>query len=199
MARDDMRAALLQVLVARMGHFQFESGFHGNLWLDLDALFLRPARLRPFVDALATRLAPHTVDVICGPMTGGAFLTQMIAAVLDVECCYAERIVHPSEGATAAVTYHIPDVLRGGLRGQSVAIVDDVINAGFAVRETATDVTACGANLVAIGALLVLGDAAARLAAEVGVPLESLAALANPLWEPATCPLCASGVPLETP
>jgi hypothetical protein len=30
------------------------------------------------------------------------------------------------------------------------------------------------------------------------VPLETLARLAkNDLWEPSSCPLCASGVPLE--
>jgi orotate phosphoribosyltransferase len=194
-----MYAALMQLLAARTGHFQFESGLHGDLWLDLDALFLRPARLRPFIAALATCLTTHTVNMVCGPMTGGAFLAQMVASALDVECCYAERIVQAQRDAPTSVTYRVPDALRGTLRGKSIAIVDDVINAGSAVRGTATDLTACGAHLVAIGALLVLGDAAARLAADANVPLESLAALPHTLWETATCPLCASGMPLDTP
>jgi hypothetical protein len=29
----------------RRGHFVLESGHHGNLWLDLNSLFLRPAAL----------------------------------------------------------------------------------------------------------------------------------------------------------
>ena len=31
----------------RRGHFLLESGHHGNLWLDLNSLFLRPAALLP--------------------------------------------------------------------------------------------------------------------------------------------------------
>jgi len=36
------------MLVARHRHFRLESGRHGNLWLELDGLFERPARLAPW-------------------------------------------------------------------------------------------------------------------------------------------------------
>jgi hypothetical protein len=29
------------------GHFDLGTGYHGDVWLDLDALFLRPALLEP--------------------------------------------------------------------------------------------------------------------------------------------------------
>ena len=41
---------LLNLLHSRQGHFRFESGHHGNLWLDLELLFLRPKAIQPFVD-----------------------------------------------------------------------------------------------------------------------------------------------------
>jgi orotate phosphoribosyltransferase len=41
---------LIEALAARRGHFRLESGHHGELWLDLDPLFARPARLAPFTD-----------------------------------------------------------------------------------------------------------------------------------------------------
>ncbi len=70
-------------------------------------------------------------------------------------------------------------------------------NAGSAVRGTFADLKACGAEPVAIGALLVLGSPASSFAADMNIVLESIASLPNALWEPSECPLCASGVPLE--
>ena len=42
----------------RSGHFDLRTGYHGDLWLDLDALFLRPSRLRPHVRWLGVPLYP---------------------------------------------------------------------------------------------------------------------------------------------
>ncbi|MBA8927895.1 orotate phosphoribosyltransferase [Kutzneria viridogrisea] len=178
-----------ELISAERGHFELESGHHGDLWLDLDRLFLRASRLRPQVAELAARLAPHRPRVVCGPLTGGGFLAQLVAAELDVDFCHAER-------HTGAV-YRVPEALRAGLRDARVAVVDDVCNAGSAVRKTLADLAVCGARPVAVGALLVLGDSAAALATEQGVPLVALEELANSLWQPADCPLCASGVPLS--
>src|SRR5262245_31468373 len=52
--------------VGRNGHFLLESGFHTELWLDLDLLFLRPRALAPLVTALAGRLSGYHVDAVCG-------------------------------------------------------------------------------------------------------------------------------------
>ena len=68
---------LLRLVPARTGHFLLESGHHGNLWLDLGPLFVRPNLLRPFVIELAALLTGHGVEVVCGPVLGGAFLPQI--------------------------------------------------------------------------------------------------------------------------
>ena len=36
------------------GHFVYESGHHGDLWFDLDMLFVHPRRLQPSVAELAS-------------------------------------------------------------------------------------------------------------------------------------------------
>ncbi len=192
-----MQEELVSLLSARKGHFRLESGHHGDLWLDLDPLFLRPTHLRRFVVELARRLSAHSLEAVCGPLVGGAFLAQVVAAELDVEFYYAERIVHAPGDASSSVEYRLPGTLRPRVRGKSVAIVDDVINAGSAVRGTFADLQACGARLVAIGALLVLGSSASRFTADRNVALESIGYLPNVLWAPSECPLCASYVPLE--
>ena len=188
---------LIEALAARRGHFRLESGHHGELWLDLDALFARPARLAPFVAELAERLAGRGAEVVCGPLVGGAFVAQAVADRLGIEASWTERVAAPSGGGLYAARYRIPEALRDRLRDRSVAVVDDVVNAGSATRATIADLRACGARPIALGALLVLGEGAAQLARAEGLALASVAALANAIWEPDDCPLCAAGVELE--
>jgi orotate phosphoribosyltransferase len=188
---------LIDALDARRGHFALESGHHGELWLDLDALFARPSRLAPFVGELAEQLSACGADVVCGPLVGGAFVAQAVAERLGLEASWTERVAAPSGAGLYAARYRVPDALRGRLSGRSVAVVDDVVNAGSATRATIADLRACDAKPVALGALLVLGEGAARLAGAEGLALASVAALPNTIWAPADCPLCAVGVALE--
>jgi orotate phosphoribosyltransferase len=188
---------LIAALDVRRGHFRLESGHHGELWLDLDGLFARPARLAPFVAELAEQLSGSGAGVVCGPLVGGAFVAQAVAERLGIEASWTERVPAPSRASLYAARYRLPDALRGRLGGRSVAVVDDVVNAGSATRATIAELRACGARPVALGALLVLGDGAARLAGGEGLALASVAALANAIWPPADCPLCAAGVALE--
>jgi orotate phosphoribosyltransferase len=190
---------LIDALAARRGHFRLESGHHGELWLDLDALFARPARLAPFVAALAEQLSGCGADVACGPLVGGAFVAQAVAERLGIEAAWTERVAAPSGPGLYAARYRVPGALRDRLRGRAVAVVDDVVNAGSATRATIADLRACDARPVALGALLVLGEGAARLAAAEGLALASVAALPNAIWAPDDCPLCAAGVALEEP
>ena len=170
-----MLDALLNLSATRRGHFRLESGHHGELWMDLDPWFLRPTALHPFAQALAGQLAPHRPAAICGPLIGGAFLAQMIAATLDVEFYYAERFAPPPGGALFAVQYRLSAALRDRIGGKAVAVVDDVISAGSAVRGTLADLQACGARPVALGALLIMTAAAATFAAAQALPLAHLA------------------------
>jgi orotate phosphoribosyltransferase len=69
-----MENTLLSMIDVRRGHFRFESGHHGDLWLDLDSLFRRPVRLRPAVELLTRRIADHEVPLGDGTAdaSGGA-------------------------------------------------------------------------------------------------------------------------------
>jgi orotate phosphoribosyltransferase len=177
---------IVRLLEARRGHFLLESGHHGDLWLELDRLFARPARLEPFAAELGRRLTAHGIEGVCGPQTGGAFVAQTIATRHDLVFTWSER---------AAGGYRIPDALRRELAGQTVAIVDDVVNAASATRATLEELRACGANTVAVGALVTLGMAPEAFAEREGLALERLATLPNTLWEPSDCPMCAAGEP----
>ena len=180
--------------MSRSGHFRLESGHHADRWLELDALFTVPRTLAPFVRAIAAKIAPHGAAIVCGPLTGGAFLAQMMAVELGVGFSFAQRRASPDG---RSVAYAIPPPLREAVRDKRVALVDDAISAGSAVRATLTDLESCGASVVVIGALLLVGDRAQAFASENHLPLEWLEQVGNPLWDPSECPLCASGAPLN--
>lgn len=192
-----MQEQVAKLLPRREGHFVYESGHHGEVWLDLERLALHPERLRPLADALAERLRAHRAEAICGPLVEGAFVGLWVAASLGVPFSYSQ----PTRDARATelfpVSYAIPMPLARELAGRRVAIVNDVINAGSAVRGTLASLEDCGARPVAIGSLAVYGDSARALAAAHGIALEALASFPSLIWEPALCPLCAKGVPLS--
>ena len=182
---------------ARRGHFRMESGYHSASWFELGSLFEHPDELRPFAADLAQRLAAHGPDAVCGPMTGGAKLAQLIAATLKIESFEAERSETPGATGMFPVKYRIAEGQRDRARDRSVAIVDDAISAGSAVRGTYADLIACGARPVALGALIVFGDAAARFATEKGIALEAIERARLEMWLPAECPLCKAGVAFD--
>jgi orotate phosphoribosyltransferase len=191
--------AILNPLSARKGHFLMESGHHGDRWFDLELLCHQPREVQRFALTLAERLSACKVDAVCGPLVEGAFVGLMVASHLGCEFAYSERVAQPPEDGLYPVGYRVPHALRKILADKRIAIVNDVINAGSAVKGTFADLQRCQAHVVAIGALLVLGDEAARFAAGNGVSLLSLASLENNLWTAGECPLCASGLPLVDP
>jgi orotate phosphoribosyltransferase len=192
-----MASTVSALLVQRRGHFQMESGYHSASWSDLGSLFDHPDQLRPFVSELARRLSSHHPAAVCGPMTGGAKLAEMIATELGLRCFVAERFETPEATGLFPVRYVIPKAQRQDVRGLSVTIVDDAISAGSAVRGTCADLIACGARPVALGALIVFGDAATHFASEMGLALEGIERMPLDMWRPADCPLCEAGVPLD--
>jgi orotate phosphoribosyltransferase len=190
-SRPDLAREVAAALAPERGHFVFESGHHGDLWLDLDAALANPARTRPWAAELARRARACEPEVVVGPLTGGAFLAQAVAEALGIPFAWAERRV-----ADGAVDYRVPAPLASSLAGRRVLLVDDAVNAGSAWRETLAELERLDARLAGLGALLVLGEAADELARERGVPLATLARAERSLWTPADCPLCEAGEPL---
>lgn len=187
---------MLPIFSAQSGHFLLESGYHAASWMDLETLFLEPARVEPLAAELSQRIAKHQPDVVCGPLVEGAFLALAVARNLGVPFTYTERVAATAQ-PLYPYAYRLPRVLRPHVAGKRVAIINDVISAGSAVRGTAFDVLDANATLVAIGTLLILGDWTETFARERSIAVEALDRGAFELWTPESCPLCAQGVALE--
>jgi orotate phosphoribosyltransferase len=100
----------------------------------------------------------------------------LVAERLGLPFTYSTPTRDPNATGLFPVSYTIPKPLERELARLRVAVVNDVINAGSAVRGTLVDLRRIGARPVAIG---------------------SLATFPSLIWEPAECPLCAKGVPLS--
>jgi orotate phosphoribosyltransferase len=134
---------------------------------------------------------------VCGPLLGGAFLAQRVADALGAAFCFTERVLPADASGLYAARYRLPHALAARVRGRRIALVDDVMSAGSALRGTYAELRAHGARPVAAGALLVLGSAGSSFFASEGIPVEAAARDEYELWTPAECPLCATGVPVE--
>src|SRR5205823_6103332 len=113
MARD-----LMDALHVECGHFRYESAHHGDMWLDLDALFVDRERARRWCSALAQHANACSPDLVCGPKTGGALVAESMAAELGVECAYADRVVD----ASGSVSYALAPEQRARVRDRSVLL-----------------------------------------------------------------------------
>ena len=190
-------ASFLKLVSGRRGHFRLESGHHSDLWLDLDPLFADARAVEPFVAALSHALLSHGVSLVCGPLLGGAFLAQLVARALGAEFCFTERVAAgPGEGLFRT-TYRLPRAFSARVAGKRVALVDDVMSAGSALRGTCAALQADGAIPVAAGALLILGTTGADYFAQRGLAVEAVVRDRHNLWLPDACPLCAAGEALK--
>lgn len=189
--------SFFELTSGRRGHFRVESGHHSELWFDLDGLFAVPGRVEPFVAQLADSVRLYNVNAICGPLLGGAFLAQLLAHALGLEFCFTERVMAADAEGLYRARYRLPPAFAARVRDQRLAIVDDVMSAGSALRGSYSELKAHGGTTVVAGALLVLGDLGAAFFGEQGVAVEAVVRDSYSLWLPSECPLCAARMPIE--
>jgi orotate phosphoribosyltransferase len=191
--------AFIDLLSIQRGHFALESGLHGDIWFDLEPVFTRPSFLKPFTDGLGEMLLSHDVSAVCGACTGGAFIAYSIAIQYGMDFFYTERHVNPIENGASKVEYRLPKSLRAAVADRSIAVIDDVINAGSAVMKTFEELRLCGANPTVFASILTVGGPSIKRFSGGYPQVISLEHLESNLWEPRTCPLCRSGIRLTDP
>lgn len=148
------------------------------------------------VDALAALIRTYEVTAICGPLFGGAFLAQALAATMGVRFYFCEKVGSDS-AALYGARYRLPAGLMPYASKERFAVVDDVISAGSSVRAVVAELEDAGATTVVVGSLLVLGTKATDYFASTDIPVVTLDRREFQTWLPAECPLCREGVPVE--
>ena len=171
---------LLDLVPARRGHFAYASATTATSGSTSDALFARPAPPAPVRDR-ARRSAGRPAEVVCGPLTGGAYAgPDWSPTALDADFAWTER--------PHALDRRVDRPPRRDRRRRDQRRLGGLSRRRSHHRRRRPD--------RAVAALLTLGAAPATIA---GIPVQSLATAPSHLWPAATCPRCAAGAPPSVP
>ncbi len=170
------------------GHFLLSSGRHSAGYMEKFHLLRQPVLTSQLCEEFTNRFRDERIDIVVGPTTGGILLAFEVARQLGIAAAYAERA---SEGGTAR------EIRRGTVfePGSRVLVVDDILTRGGSMRETLAALEPHPVEVVGLG--VIVDRSGGKV--DFGVPMAALATVDIETWEPANCPLCASGVPLVKP
>lgn len=189
MEPDEVMRLFEQTGALLRGHFELRSGLHSDRYFQCALLLQHPSLAERMARALVAKmraaLGSPRVDGVIAPALGGIPVGHEVARALSVRSLFAEK----KDGGL---------VLRRGFRiepGERFVVAEDVVTRGGRVQETAAIVTGYGGHVVAILALVDRSGGAVRFDA----PFFSLLDFVPRTWEPAACPLCREGMPLEHP
>ena len=179
------------------GHFDYGNGYHGQVYLNPHQLFRHPSTIWRFaqdlIDVLPGDLVQR-VDVVAGPVTGGALLAHTIAGLLDSR----RSLTHPPSlfapfNCDPARGFTLRSFYQSEIAGRRVLLADDVRNTGETLAKCAALVMAAGGTVVATVEIYDRMEAIA----DPGVPNVALAEYRAPAnYRVGDCPLCRAGMPI---
>ena len=168
------------------GHFVLRSGLHSRQYFQCARVLQHPRIAERLCGELAAKLKNLGAETVISPALGGLFVGHEVARALDTRHIFVEK---NSAGKLE---------LRRGFqikRGEKLLVVEDVVTKGGRVQETIDIVQALGGEVVGVGTVVDRSDGKLGF----GVRLESLLRLSVDTFDPATCPLCQSGVAVTKP
>jgi orotate phosphoribosyltransferase len=179
------------------GHFDYGNGYHGSVYLNPHRLFQHPSTIWRFAQDLIDVIPGDVLDaveVVAGPVMGGALLGHTMAGLLDGR----RPLSHPASffaplSMETGGTLVLRDFYRDVVKGRRVLLVDDVRNTGKTFERAKALIEEAGGTVIATV------EICDRLVAmvDLGVPNIALAEYPAPENFPvASCPLCAAGTPI---
>lgn len=179
------------------GHFDYGNGYHGRAYLNPHQLFRYPSTIWRAAQDLLDVL-PHAItdaiDVVAGPVTGGALLAHTLAGLLDGRrslthpaCQFAAFNAEPLTGLALRSSY------AQAIDGKRVLLADDVRNTGKTLERCAALVQAAGGTVIGTVQIYDRMEAIVTLPAP-NVALVSYRAPAN--YPEDHCPMCQAGQPV---
>lgn len=184
MTEPEVLAALQEAGAILNGHFRLTSGRHSDRYVQCARVLEDPALVTRLAEAIAHRVGERQIDLVAAPAVGGIIIGFAVARALGVKFIFSER-----EGG--AMTFRRGFEVPSGAR---TLVVEDVVTTGGSVAEVVGLVQAAGGVPVAVASLIDRGGPKAFT-----TELISLLPLEVESWEPESCGLCASEVPLYAP
>lgn len=175
-------------------HFVGTKGPHFSTYINKDALYPHIAETSAVCEQFVEKFLQYQPDVVAGPALGGIILSQWTAYHLGVKLntpvlsVYAEK----KEG-DLQLTRGYNDLVNG----KKVVVVEDLTTTGGSLKQAIVAVQQAGGIVVA-AAVMVNKNPKEVTSAYFGVPFFALAEMPVELYSAEQCPLCKSGVPINT-
>src|SRR3989344_3778413 len=178
-------------------HFVGNSGRHMAAYVNKDRLYPHTEETSQVGLFFAEKFKDADIDVVVGPAFGGIILSQWTAYHLsklkkkEVLGIYTEKLPDESQVFNPKRAYDM------FVKDKKILIVEDVTTTGGSVKRVVDTVRTAGGTVVAV-CVMVNRDPERVTDTAVGAPFHALAVYPVESYDPAACPLCKSGVPVNT-
>ncbi len=179
-------------------HFVGTSGRHMSVYVNKDALFPHTAETSRICELFAEKNKDLGVDLVVGPALGGIILSQWTAHHLsritgkEVLSVYTEK-VSKDDGEDQVFRRSYDKIVAG----KNVLVLEDTTSTGGSVKKVVDTVRGVGGNVLQV-CVMVNRDPETINSDTIGAPFSWLTELSADSWLEEECPLCVSGVPVNT-
>ncbi len=182
--RDDILRMFTSSGALLEGHFQLSSGKHSPQYFQCAKVLQYPANAEALCREIAEHFRPQNIGVVAAPALGGIVVGQEVGRQLNARTIFAERSGQELQ-------------LRRGFEirsGERVLVCEDVVTTGGSVMEVIDIVQRNGGVVVGVGAIVDRSGGKSQLP-----NLFATMAMDVVTYDPAACPLCREGLPVEKP
>ena len=176
-------------------HFVGTSGRHMSIYVNKDALLPHAEATCRIGELFAEKNADLEPDIIVAPAMGAIILGHWTAYHMsrakgrEIPFVYTEK--DKDENQIFKRGYDLM------VNEKKVLVIEDTTATGLSVKRTAEPVRAAGGEI--LRACVIINRDTKNITSEsVGVPLQWLAEIPAETYAEEECPLCTSGVPINT-
>ena len=176
-------------------HIVYTSGKHGSVYVNKDALYPHTALSSKVGEMFAQTIKDLDVDVVVAPALGGIILSQWTAFHLsklkgkEIFGIYTEKDTEKNQVFTRGYNTFVT--------GKNVLVIEDLTTTGGSVLKVVNSVRSAGGNVVAVSVMVNRNPDMVN-ATMMGAPFNALGVLKAEAFDASLCPLCKSGVPINT-
>ena len=185
---DEVIAILTKVgAIISNSHFVGTSGLHFDTYVNKDFLYPHTEDVQRIGELFAEKFKDAGIEVVVGPAMGGIILSQWTAYALsritgrEVLGIYTEK--SPISGQVFTRGY------EKYVKNKRVLVVEDIVTTGGSVAKTVDVIKEARGEIVATCAMVNKNE---------NLGQESLASIFVATYKSEDCPLCKSGVPMNT-
>lgn len=175
-------------------HFVGTSGKHFATYINKDALYPYTTKTSQICAIFADKFKEYQPEAVVGPALGGIILSQWTAAHLGMMSNTSVLGVYAEKKDAGLQLTRGYDLL---LKNKRVVVVEDLTTTGGSLKQAIEAVQQAGGKVVA-AAVMVNKNPKEVTSEYFGVPFFALAEMSIELYTAENCPLCKSGVPINT-